>query len=45
MDYETHGGEDVALFAVGPWAHLVNGVIEQNEIFHIIDYAMGLTKN
>lgn len=44
MDYETHGGEDVALFAAGPWSHLVNGVIEQNEIFHIIDHAMGLTK-
>ena len=44
MSSETHSGEDVALFAVGPWSHLVNGVIEQNEIFHIIDHAMGLTK-
>ena len=44
MSSETHGGEDVALFAAGPWAHLANGVVEQHEIFHIIDYAMGLTK-
>ena len=44
MGSETHGGEDVALFATGPWSHLVNGVVEQNEIFHIIDHAMGLTK-
>lgn len=44
MGSETHGGEDVALFAAGPWSHLVNGVVEQNEIFHIIDHAMGLTK-
>lgn len=39
---ETHGGEDVALFAVGPWAHLVRGTIEQNLVFHIMDHALGL---
>lgn len=36
---ETHGGEDVALYALGPWAHLVGGVLEQQAIFHIIKYA------
>ncbi|MBL4836929.1 MAG: alkaline phosphatase [Kordiimonadaceae bacterium] len=41
---ETHGGEDVALFAVGPWAHLARGTIEQNVIFHIMDHALGLRK-
>ena len=41
---ETHSGEDVALFAIGLWAHLAAGVIEQHEIFHIIDYAMKLTR-
>jgi alkaline phosphatase len=40
---ETHGGEDVALFAGGPWAHLASGVIEQNVIFHIMAHALGLT--
>lgn len=38
---ETHGGEDVPLYAIGPWSHLVGGVLEQNAIFHIITYAFG----
>ena len=33
---ETHGGEDVAVYAVGPGSDLVRGVIEQNVIFHIM---------
>jgi alkaline phosphatase len=36
---ETHSGEDVAAYAKGPWAHLVDGTIEQNMIFHIMNYA------
>lgn len=39
---ETHGGEDVALFAIGPWAHLATGTMEQNVVFHIIDHALDL---
>ncbi len=42
---ETHGGEDVALYAKGPWSHLVGGVLEQNAIFHIITYAFGWDVN
>ena len=38
---ESHGGEDVALYAAGPWAHLVGGVLEQNAVFHIMRYAYG----
>lgn len=38
---ETHAGEDVALFAIGPKSHLVGGVIEQHVIFHIIRNALG----
>ena len=37
---ETHGGEDVALFAIGPWAHLASGTMEQNVIYHIMRYAV-----
>ncbi len=33
---ETHAGEDVAIYAAGPSAHLVRGVQEQNVIFHIM---------
>ena len=39
MASETHSGEDVAVFAQGPWAHLFNGVIEQNVIFHVMHQA------
>ena len=42
LQLETHGGEDVAIYAAGPGAHLVSGVIEQNLIFHIINYAADL---
>ncbi|XP_052818495.1 alkaline phosphatase, tissue-nonspecific isozyme-like [Mya arenaria] len=33
---ETHSGEDVAIYALGPMAHLFTGVMEQN----VISYAM-----
>ncbi|CAH0715320.1 unnamed protein product, partial [Brenthis ino] len=36
---ETHGGEDVAVFAKGPWSHLFSGNYEQNFIPHAIAYA------
>ncbi len=36
---ETHSGEDVALYARGPWAHLFTGTIEQNYIFNVMTYA------
>lgn len=38
---ESHAGEDVALYATGPRAHLVGGVIEQNVIFHVMAEALG----
>jgi alkaline phosphatase len=41
---ETHGGEDVAVYARGPGAERIHGVIEQNEIFHVINAATGLTE-
>ncbi|KAL4715992.1 hypothetical protein ACJJTC_013292 [Scirpophaga incertulas] len=36
---ETHGGEDVAVYAKGPWAHIFSGNYEQNFIPHAIAYA------
>lgn len=42
MYSETHAGEDVAALASGPGANLVTGVIEQNEIFHVMGRALGL---
>ena len=39
MSSETHSGEDVAVYAKGPWAHLLDGTIEQNVIFHVMHHA------
>lgn len=36
---ETHGGEDVAIYASGPWAHLFQGVVDQQYIFHVMNHA------
>lgn len=41
---ETHGGEDVAIFAGGPGANLFSGAVEQNEIFHVMSQSLGLEK-
>jgi len=38
----AHSGEDVAVYADGPGAWLVHGVMEQNVIYHIMRQAMGL---
>ncbi|KAL8622193.1 hypothetical protein ACOMHN_052995 [Nucella lapillus] len=39
MRWETHGGEDVAIYGRGPMAHLFHGVHEQNYIAHVMAYA------
>uniref|UniRef100_A0A1I8PVK2 Alkaline phosphatase n=1 Tax=Stomoxys calcitrans TaxID=35570 RepID=A0A1I8PVK2_STOCA len=39
LEDETHGGEDVGVYASGPWAHLFTGVYEQNTIPHLMGYA------
>lgn len=44
MSSETHGGEDVAIYADGPGAHLFHGVQEQNYIFHVMLDALGLNR-
>lgn len=36
---ETHSAEDVAIYAIGPGAGLVNGLMEQNEIYHVMNTA------
>lgn len=37
---ETHAGEDVGIYATGPSAHLFQGVVEQNVIFHVMADAL-----
>ncbi|MDQ3564236.1 MAG: alkaline phosphatase [Pseudomonadota bacterium] len=39
LSSETHSGEDVAIYASGPKAHLVRGVMEQNWIYHVMKEA------
>lgn len=39
---ETHGGQDVTIYAKGPHAYLFGGVVEQSYVFHVIDDALAL---
>jgi alkaline phosphatase len=42
MSSETHAGEDIAIYAMGPGASLVRGTNEQNAVFHFTDFALDL---
>jgi alkaline phosphatase len=42
LQSETHGGEDVAIFAKGPNAHLFRGTLEQSMIYWIMADALRL---
>ncbi|KAF3690800.1 Intestinal-type alkaline phosphatase [Channa argus] len=39
LDSETHGIEDVAIFAKGPMSHLFHGVQEQSYVAHVMAYS------
>jgi len=39
---ETHGGEDVSLYGVGPGSHRVRGTLTNTEIFQVLRVALGL---
>ncbi len=41
---ETHGGEDVAIFATGAGSYLVQGVMEENWTFYVMKEALQLKK-
>ena len=42
VPYAAHSGEDVAIFAGGPQAHLFHGVVEESYIFQVMRHALGL---
>lgn len=42
LDSETHGGDDVGIFASGPHSHLFDGNFEQNNIPYLMAYAAGI---
>ncbi|MEM6746644.1 MAG: alkaline phosphatase [Pseudomonadota bacterium] len=37
---ETHGGQDVGVYAVGPGAHYLSGVNEQTNIYYVMEDAL-----
>src|SRR5690606_20742809 len=37
---ETHAGEDVAIDAGGPSAHLFHNTVEQNYVYHVMRFAL-----
>lgn len=41
LESETHGGEDVVIYARGPWAHLVQGTLEENAVYWVMSKALG----
>ncbi len=41
---ETHAGDDVAIYAAGPWAHLFRGNVEESYIFQVMDHALQATR-
>ncbi|TDG44124.1 hypothetical protein AWZ03_009455 [Drosophila navojoa] len=45
LESETHGGDDVAVFASGPYSHLFTGVFEQHYIPHAMAYASCLSES
>ena len=44
LDSETHGGEDVAVYAHGPGSRLFHGVLEQNLLYHSMVSALGWSR-
>lgn len=42
LSAETHGGEDVSIYAQGPGASLITGTVEQSVIFHAMEFAADL---
>ncbi len=44
LSSETHGGEDVAIYATGVNAHLIRGSMEENWIFYVMADALGLAR-
>ncbi|XP_055709849.1 membrane-bound alkaline phosphatase-like [Phlebotomus papatasi] len=41
-DAETHAGDDVGVFASGPYAHLFTGTMEQSHLPHLMAYAAAI---
>jgi len=42
LSSETHSGEDVAIYATGPFAHLFLGSVEESYIYQVMAHALGM---
>jgi alkaline phosphatase len=42
LSKESHSGEDVPVYAGGPWAQLFQRTVEQNYIFHVMRHALSV---
>jgi len=40
LSSETHGGEDVALYAIGPWSQLFASTMEQHWVYHVMQHGL-----
>ncbi len=45
MSSETHAGDDVAILASGPYAHLFHGIVDENYIYHVMAKAADLMQD
>lgn len=41
MSAESHAGEEVSIYATGPYAYVLRGTVEQNVIYHVMATAFG----
>ena len=39
LDSSTHSGEDVSVYANGPWSHLFHGTHDQTYVYHVMEFA------
>jgi alkaline phosphatase len=44
LESETHGGEDLGIYAIGPWSHLFQGTVEENYTFHVMDFGSKISE-
>lgn len=44
LEQETHAGEEVAIYAGGPWSHLFQRTHEQHYIYHVMRHAAQLDR-